>query len=321
MDVIGVGSLTVDIFTDSKFYISESGTRGVEHYIMFPIGKKRSGKIHIMAGGSSGNTVSYLSKLGMKTGYFTKVGTDRLSDFSIDDLKKRNVDVKHIIRDRELEIGRTLVLISKNSRDTTLIVDHGAASFLTKKEIDKHGKFLSSAKLIDLTSFTGKTVDAIKEIFKYGKVFFAPSRTMIVKHKSSVKKMVKKSKFCAMNEGEFELLFGKFEKNAKKVGVKCFVTHGANGISYFDGKRIYRVSGIRVQDVKNTTGAGDTSAAWFIYGVLNDMSPEEIIKYAYAAGAIHVQSKYVGAREGTPTKIDVEKFLKKHNLKTKIIGV
>ena len=319
MDVIGIGSLTVDIFTDSKFYITESGTRGVENYIMFPLGRKRPGKIYIRAGGSSGNTVSYLSKLGLKTGYFTKVGTDRLSDFSVEDLKKRNVDVSHIIRGRGLEIGRTLVLVSKRSKDTTLIVDHGAASLLTKNEIARHKKFISSAKLIDLTSFTGKAVDSAMEVFRYGNVFFAPSRTMIVKHKSSVKKMVKKSKFCAMNEGEFELLFGKFEKNAKKVGIRCFVTHGADGISYFDGKRIYRVSGIRVQDVKNTTGAGDTSAAWFIYGVLNDMSSEEIIKYAYAAGAIHVQSKYVGAREGTPTKSEIEKFLKLKKPKVRIL--
>ncbi len=330
-DIIGIGSLTIDIFTDSKFYMIESDKRGIEKYIMFPLGKKTKGKVYIHSGGSSGNTVSYLSKLGLKTGYFTKLGKDKLSEFMIMDMKNHGVDMSNVIQQRGLEVGRSLILISEKTKDTTLIVDHGSASELTVNDVKKKSKFIFSSKWLDITSFTGKSaVNSIKYIFdskiRKGKIFFAPSRTMIYQFPKEVKKLLMKADASSFNIGEFELLFGKFSieklRALKSKGLKnCFITLGKNGIMYFDAKNLYIAKSFKVADVKNTTGAGDCAAAWFIYGLINHLEPEKILKYASAAGAIHVQSKYIGAKSGNPTESEIKKFIngKKFSIKKKII--
>jgi len=319
-DVIGIGSLVIDIFKDSKFSIVESNRRGIEKYIMFPLGKKMKGAIHIRSGGSSGNTISYLSKIGVDSGYFTKIGTDYLSSFVISDMKKYGVNVKHIIKQPGLEVGKSLILISKQTKDTVLIVDHGSASHLTVDDVKKHQKFIFSAKWLDITSFTGKdALKSIEYIFssekRKAKIFFAPSRTMIMKFPKETKKLMLKSNASAVNKGEFELLFG--ELNSKKLkllhkrGLRhCFITMSNKGMMYFDGKDIYIASPFKTSNIKNTTGAGDCADAWFLYGLMNNWNPKKILKYASAAGAIHVQSKYIGAKEGNPTKDEIEAFTK-----------
>ncbi len=319
-DVVGIGSLTVDIFTDSKFYMVKSDKRGIEKYIMFPLGKKTKGKVYIHSGGSSGNTVSYLAKLGVNAGYFTKLGKDPLSNFIISDMKKYGVNMRHVIRQPGLEAGRSLILISKRTKDTTLIVDHGSASHLTTEDVKAHAKFIFSSKWLDITSFTSKTaMDAIGYIFsserRKGKIFFAPSRTMIMKFPKETKRLILKSDASAMNLGEFELLFGEFDirklKRLHKKGLKhCFITMGHRGMMYFDMRHVYIAKSFKVTDVKNTTGAGDCAAAWFIYGLLNKWEPKKILKYASAAGAIHVQSRYIGAKSGNPTEDEIEEFTK-----------
>ncbi len=319
MDVIGIGSLTVDIFTDSKFYITEYPHK---KYVMFPLGKKRNGKVYIHTGGSSGNTISYLSKLGLKTGYFTKLGKDPLSDFLIKDLRRYGVNTNHIVRNGRLEAGRSLILISKMTKDTALIIDHGAASFLSKSDVKKNKKFLLSSKWVDISSFTSeKSIEAVEEIFRMRKnIFFTPSRTMISKFKKKVKKLINKSTLCAFNMEEFEALFGKFnDRNVKKLKTNCFITRGSMGISYFDHESgaLYSSNGFKVSDVKNTTGAGDCAAAWFLYGTIKKWNAEKILKYASAAGAIHVQSKYIGAKNGNPTEDEILDFTKGKRFKVK----
>ncbi|MCD6402967.1 MAG: carbohydrate kinase family protein [Candidatus Aenigmarchaeota archaeon] len=319
-DVVGVGSLVVDFFTDSPYLIIEMSYWKKETFIALPTGKTLS-RVVMRGGGSSGNTIAYLSKLGLKCGYFTKLGYDTLSQFLIDDLSSFGIDTSGILRERGLEAGKSIIVSSKGLKDHALVVDHGASDFLTKKDVEKKLEYVMSAEWIDLTSFTSKAaIEAmmylVKKIKDSVKIFFAPSKTMISVFPKETLKILKISNAVSLNEEEAMILTKKNDlisvlKMFKKIGLQAFITRGKDGIvALFDGKA-YKIGSYKVRDVKNTTGAGDVAAAWFLYGLKTGMDIKKILNYASVAAAFHVRSNVVGGHEGLPTRREIERYLKK----------
>jgi len=329
-DVIGVGALTVDIFVDYPFpYIDIQQKKDLERYLAIPFGKTYS-PIIIRAGGSSGNTIAYLSKLGLKCSYFTKLGDDPFSDFLINDFKRFGVHSKKIIRERGLESGKSLILSSFGKKDTSLIVFHGSADFLTKNDIKKEIDYLTSAKWIDISSFSSKeSIKAIeyliKEAYKKCNILLTPSKTMIRGFGDHVLKMLDYITAISLNEEEAKILTKKeniFDviKFLKKKIENGIITMGSEGIiSIFKGN-VYKIKAYKVKEVKNTTGAGDIVAAWFLYGLVLGLDIKDILNYAASAASIHVRKDYVGARSCLPRLEDIKIFLDKvrNNPVTKI---
>ncbi|HDJ96805.1 MAG TPA: carbohydrate kinase family protein [Candidatus Aenigmarchaeota archaeon] len=333
LDVIGVGSLVVDIFTDSPYMIIELRQRRKESLIALPTEKILS-KVTIRGGGSSGNTVAYLSRLGLRCGYFTKLGYDIFSEFLINDLKRFKVDVSHILRETNVEAGKSVIVSSLGLKDHALIVDHGAADMLTVSDFKKNLNYLLSTKWLDITSFTNrKAIEGIKFLVREAKknginVFFAPSKTMIINFQTLCKEILKNVDVISLNEEELLLLFKKKSlekglKALKKSKLKyAFVTRGKNGIISMFEKKFYKIGAYKVKDVKNTTGAGDIAASWFLYGIIKKYSIKRILNYAAVAAAFHVKKNVVGAREALPSKREIEKYLEKvRNLPVKEIKV
>ncbi len=319
-DVIGVGCLTVDIFAESSVLIVEFKKAKKETFIALPEGKMLS-QIIVRTGGSSGNTVAYLSKLGLRCGYFTKLGTDYFSDFLIEDLKSFGVDVSRIIRVKGLEAGKSIIVSSLGFKDTALLVDHGAADKLTKKDIEENLDYLLSTKWLDISSFTSKeAIEAIEFLVKKAKkenvkIFFAPSRTMISTFRKDALKLMRYADAFSMNEREAALLSGKDNladmlKFFKKMKIPYFfVTRSAKGLVCFYKNKFYKIGAYRVREVKNTTGAGDIVAAWLIYGLIKKMDVKDIMNFASVAGAFHVKKDYIGAKDGLASYHEIKRFL------------
>ncbi len=318
-DVIGVGSLTIDIFAESPFKIIELNKKS---HIALPTGKTIS-KVSLRSGGSAGNTVSYLSFLGLKCGFFSKLSYDSFSDFIIQDLVNFNVDISRIIRKKNLEVGKTVIVCTLGMKDTSLVVDHGAADYLSVSDVKKNLDYLLSTNWLDITSFGSKiSVKAIEYLVRKSKkeginIFFAPSKTMISTHRKKVIELLKLAKATSMNQNEVLLLSGRNSltdalKFLKKLGIKYFfVTRGAEGIIAFFNKKFYKIKSYKVKNVKNTTGAGDIAAAWLLYGLIRDLDIRDILTYASVAAAIHVKSKYIGAKEGFASLDEIKNFFKK----------
>jgi sugar/nucleoside kinase (ribokinase family) len=60
--------------------------------------------------------------------------------------------------------------------------------------------------------------------------------------------------------------------------------------------------------VADTTGAGDVFHGGFIYGLLQNWSLEETIRFAHAVAAMKCMQ--IGARRGIPTLSEVQNFLR-----------
>ena len=93
------------------------------------------------------------------------------------------------------------------------------------------------------------------------------------------------------------------DRGVKTVVVTC----GSQGVEIYQDHYHYQHP-IYPVNVKDTTGAGDCFNAVFIACLSKSWTIERAAKYASAAAAISIQS--VGAREGLPTRDDVESFLR-----------
>ncbi len=315
-DVVGVGALVADIFVEAGYITISFEEKSL---LALPAGKTSS-RIYLRAGGSSGNTVSYLSKLGLSTGYFTKLGTDALSDFLIQEFEKFGVNTEGIIRDPSLTAGISVILFASGVKDRALAVNHGAGDELSKEDIEEKASYLTSASWLDVSSFTSqKAVNALFELFKLAKskgvrIFFAPSKTMISKFPAETFELVKQADAVAMNKTEAEMLLKMPWREALNyfAGKKefAFITLGANGMSCAFRGKLYYANAYPIERVKNTTGAGDAAAALFLFGLIKNWSAEKILTYASIASSLHVAEGSIGAREGLPSLEEIEEKAK-----------
>ncbi len=87
------------------------------------------------------------------------------------------------------------------------------------------------------------------------------------------------------------------------------VTDGANGVYWTDGEAIRHTPAFQVA-VVDTLGAGDTWHGAFALGLAEGMSEAAAIRYACAVAAM--KCTRFGGRDGIPSRIETELFLKEH---------
>lgn len=89
----------------------------------------------------------------------------------------------------------------------------------------------------------------------------------------------------------------------------CGVTLGDNGTMYVDGGELCNIEAYEVQ-VSDTLGAGDVWHGAFALALGEGQSIAAALKFASAAAALKVANG--GGRGGSPTRRNVEEFLRQH---------
>ncbi len=154
------------------------------------------------------------------------------------------------------------------------LLDIGALSEIFEKIKSSPGRILA----VDMTKpKNGETLDDLKECLKYADYIFP-------------------------NESESCMLTGKNDpyENAKlfaDAGVKCVVIkRGAAGCLIYEGGRYIEVPACPDVKVTDTTGAGDSFAAGFLYGLSKGYTTEECGRFGNAVASCVVEG--LGAAYG-----------------------
>ena len=87
------------------------------------------------------------------------------------------------------------------------------------------------------------------------------------------------------------------------------LTRGSRGADAFTSHDRFSTGTYKVP-IKDTTGAGDCFHAAFLFGLLSNFDVQYCLDFASAASAILIQK--IGAREGLPSALEVEKFIKEN---------
>ncbi|MCR4902722.1 MAG: carbohydrate kinase family protein [Butyrivibrio sp.] len=258
-------------------------------------------------GGNGHNEAVTLSRLGVETSLVTKLGNDETGKRVLSHLKEEQVGTDFVVIEDNLVTGINVVLYDHEGERRFLTNPAGSLRRLSKEDVlRKADDFDDIVSFSDLFASPLIDLNAAEMIFK--KIKEKPSRILavdMVKPKKSEKirdmeKLFKYIDFFLPNEEELKLLSDMEEPEAAKqilaLGAgNVIVKKGKNGCDIWNKNGCTNIPSCKVARVVDTTGAGDTFVAGFLYGLSNGISIEDCAQQGCITASKCVQ--HVGATD------------------------
>ncbi len=237
------------------------------------------------AGGISSNTAFVLSTLGAKTSYIGVIGSDKDGKFWLSQMK--GIDTSHVFKKGKMSLCFCLLTNNGKSRTFLSQVNVFENEFLKKLDDD----FLNNTKIIhigplikDAQEGIKLTIDLLNKV-KKPKISFSPSIFYTSRGYEPILPILKRTHVLFLNIRELRYLIDDDpQKGSKKIlelGPKIVVcTMAGKGSLITTQDKQFKFSRINTKKVIDTTGAGDTYAAGFLYGLLKNKSLEWSAKNA-----------------------------------------
>ncbi|MFZ4455744.1 MAG: adenosine kinase [Bacteroidales bacterium] len=230
-------------------------------------------------GGSAGNTVRALSKLGVYSGFLGKVGPDFYGKFYNDDLKKSRV-VPHLLEDT-LASGCAMAMISPDG-ERTFGTYLGAAANLQASDLTE--EMFKSYEYFHIEGYLVQNPELIRKACRLAKAAgskisldMASYNVVEDNHDFFKELLTEYTDIVFANEEEsYAFTQADPEESVRLLGELCeiaIVKVGSRGSLIKRGDEIAHV-GVRKTTCLDSTGAGDFYAAGFLYGLIHNQSLE-----------------------------------------------
>lgn len=233
------------------------------------------------------------ARLGLKVAFTGKVGNDEFGNFVVKELTKRGVDTAGVVVDAAIKTGLSVILSQGDDRG--ILTYPGSISALRYAEIDP--ALLGRGRHLHLASYfllDGLRAD-IPALFKAARQNGA-SISLDTNYDPTgvwdggLRETLGLVDIFLPNLTELMAIAGVSDSReagdilAKQVPILALKL-GPEGALARQGNTLVRaaVPGVKVVD---TTGAGDSFDAGFIYGYLNDWNLERTLKLACACGSL-----------------------------------
>lgn len=288
-DVVGIGNAIVDVLAKvgDGFLIERNLPKGG----MTLLEAKDAGEIYAevipereMSGGSAANTVAGIASLGGAPAFIGKVHDDELGQDFKRDIGAAGIDFFTPPLNEGPSTGRSIVLVTPDA-ERSMFTYLGASRKLSTTDIDE--EIIKSSKVIYLEGYLWDSYSAEKAMLKACKLakkhnrkvaFSLSDKSCIIRHREEFIKIIKKYVdilFC--NEEEIKTLFqvDDFYKTLDIIKPQveiAAITRNAKGSVVVNGRTITFVEAEKVDNVVDTTGAGDLYAAGFLFGLNEERS-------------------------------------------------
>ncbi len=282
-DVVGIGNAIVDVLARvGDGFLDE---RGLKKNDMVLLEAKDAGKIYAdiipeiqMAGGSSANAVAGIASLGGAAAFIGKIHDDELGQKFKRSIGAVGVDFFTPPLKEGASTGRSIILVTPDA-NRSMFTYLGASASLSKDDIDediiKHGKYLYvEGYLWD----DQKTKLALLKAFKLAKrnnrkiAFSLSGKTCAENNRKDFLKIINRYVDILFgNQEEFLALTNMtltkgldFIKDKVEIAA---ITLGQKGSVVVNGRTKTYVEAEKVNNVVDTTGAGDLYAAGFLFAL------------------------------------------------------
>ena len=291
--VLGVGNALVDVISilNNDSILEKYGLpRGSMTLVDARLSKKIydevfSAKSELTTGGSVANTMRTLASLGGNGGYLGKIGRDELGNVFKEAFEQRGIKT-HLLYS-ESETGRVMGLVSPDS-ERTMATYLGAAAELTPADFNPSiFNNYDYAYMEGYLVFNHELIKAGVEIAKAAGLKVAidlASFNVVEANLDFLKDLIKNNvDIVFANEEEAKSFTGKEPLEAlSEISEMCelaIVKVGKQGSYIKRGDEIVKVGTIKANAI-DTTGAGDSYAAGFFYGLTNGCDLEACGKIA-----------------------------------------
>ncbi len=297
LDVVGIGSPFVDYFFEADNNFLKKYNLGSEDDFLFTEKKLSPDDVFNelpllskSAGGISTNTLSVLAYLGAKVGYFGVIGKDRDGDFWLKTIGK--IDKSKISRGGTTSICACILSSRRKHRLFLSLLNPHDNEFL--KHINS--QYLNDAKFLHVGPLLFNPHKNIQNLYKLlGKIkkpliSFSPNLPYVNLGLKKISLILAKTYILFLNKNEVRILANRDEKSGSRYLLKygptiVVCTLGEKGALITSQNRQFYVPGNKIRNIVDTTGAGDTFAAGFLYGLLKDKTLKEAAQFATSLAA------------------------------------
>jgi len=279
--ILGVGTALVDVICQVEDIVIDNLnlTKGSMTLIEEPQIKKIRSYFDnplITSGGSVCNTIHELNFGSHEASFYGKVNDDEYGKAFVKDLQKENITFKGVSNKNNLPTGCCNILVSPDG-ERTMATHIGIGSQLKPEEINED--IINSIDHIYMESYlwdhelTKKTLIKFSDIAKSKGIEISLSLSdpfCVERHRDELKNFISDNVdlvFCNFDEAK---MFSQCELMAdvslffKNFGKKIVMTSGAEGAYYFFKDEVKHQPAQKIENVIDTTGAGDNFAAGFL---------------------------------------------------------
>ena len=314
-DVLGIGNAIVDILAraEENFLVDQQLVKGAMRLVDMTESQRlyaAMGPAISASGGSAGNTVAGIASLGGTTAFVGKVADDDLGDVYRHDMRSigATFDVAPLVGGAPT--ARCMIFITPDG-ERTMNTYLGACHELTPDDIDP--TLFSDTRITYFEGFLWDAPSARDAFFKAAAIAHKAGRQV---------SLTLSDAFCVdrfrgdftrlLRDGTIDILFANevelksfYETSSFNTALKALrndcriaaVTVGAEGSYVVTPDGIEHVPATVVEDVVDTTGAGDLYASGFLYAVAKGLD----LRTAAALGALTAGEviSHIGPRPAT----------------------
>jgi sugar/nucleoside kinase (ribokinase family) len=302
-EVVAVGHAIVDVLAPSEDSLVASF--GLDKGTMTLVDDDEAEKIYAglgptteASGGSAANTAACLASLGAAVAFVGKVADDELGRVFVHDIRAGGVSFEVEPARGGPATGRSMVMVTPDG-EKTMCTSLGIGGLLGPNDIDVDA--IGAATVVYIEGYLcGKpeTDPAVERAVSAARdggtlVAFSGSDPSWVDLKwSALDALLERVDVLFANEAEACGLarVDTVEAALATLRDRCHtvaITLGAKGSVVAAGSQVVSVPAATVSRLVDTTGAGDSFAAGFLYGVVRDLGPEASARLgALAAGEI-----------------------------------
>lgn len=299
--VLVVGSANMDLVVTSERFPNPGETVFGKNFAMFP-------------GGKGANQAVGCAKLGAKTYFLGKMGSDDFHNILNKSLGENGVDIKDVLVENDGQTGVALISVD-SSGENEIIVISGTNMKFTKDDLLTKKDYFSKVKVVLCQlEIPVETVTLAARLTKENNALFILNPAPASELDDELLSLVD---FLTPNESELEILSGckvyeecSAEKAAKVLldkGVKnVLVTVGERGAILVNKEGTKKFEACKMKAI-DTTAAGDSFNGALAYSLSNGQTLNEAIQFANYAAALSVTK--MGAQTSMPTLKEVEALL------------
>ncbi len=313
VDVACIGILVADCIAKTVDKIPDAGKLGLID------------SLTLCSGGCAMSAAVDLSKIGAKAALLSMVGDDGFGSYMTGVLKESGVDVRGLSVSRGMGTSASVVLVNP-AGERTFLHCQGANAKFTEENINydvlKESKIVFVAGTMLMPSFDGEPcAKVLKKCRELGKITVLDSAWDDTGRWMKVLKpcmpyidyfipSIEEAQMFAGCEAPEDIADCFFEAGVSHVVIKmgkqgCYVRESKNT----EGYMLPTYGHVKPVD---TTGAGDSFCAGFLYGLSQGMGMRESARFANAVGTHCIMA--VGATTGIRPYAEIKKFMEENTL-------
>ncbi|MEO6335033.1 MAG: carbohydrate kinase family protein [Pyrinomonadaceae bacterium] len=302
---------------DADFDVVGFGTNAVDFLIQVPRYPEFNSKIELTnysqaPGGEIATAMVGLQRLGMRTSYVGRFGTDHAGDIGMDSLSREGVDLTHAEKIEGAQTQIAFIVIDDQSGERTVIWKRDRR--LHYSETDVPLDAVQSTKVLHCTPHDAGACIRLAEAARVqGTIVSIDVDNVfddIEQLLGSVDIIIASADFPTKLFGAKDHRAALLEMQSRYGASVVGLTLGDEGSLLLCEDNFIQTPAFEVPGgCKDTTGAGDSFRVGLIYGLISGESVEHSARIANAVAALKCRA--VGARTALPTSSELDSLLKK----------